>query len=111
MKRRTPPKEPEHQDGWDQILEALSKEWKISQKDAFHYALRDFPEVMSIEQVGRALQVSTKTVYKYINDGQLECLKVGRAYRVPKVCLFAYLFKNAQGSKKTDSDPRRKKSK
>ena len=79
MKRRIPPKEPEHRDRWDQILEALSKEWKISQKDAFHYALRDFPEVMSIEQVGKALQVSTKTVYKYINDGQLECLKVGRA--------------------------------
>ena len=111
MKRKTSPKEPEHQDGWDQILEALSKEWKISQKDAFHYALRDFPEVMSIEQVGKALQVSTKTVYKYINDGQLECLKVGRAYRVPKVCLFAYLFKNAQVSKKTGTDPRRKKSK
>ena len=109
MKRKTSPKEPEHQDGWDQILEALSKEWKISQKDAFHYALRDFPEVMSIEQVGQALQVSAKTVYKYINDGQLEYLKVGRAYRVPKVYLFAYLFKDAQGSKKTI--PRRQKSK
>ena len=48
---------------------------------------------------------------RYINDGQLECLKVGRAYRVPKVCLFAYLFKNAQVSKKAGTDPRRKKSK
>ena len=109
MKRRIPPKEPEAQDGWNQILEALSKEWKISQKDAFHYALRDFPEVMSIEQVSQALQVSTKTIYKYINDGQLECLKVGRAYRVPKVYLYAYIFKNTQSSKKTK--PRRQKSK
>ena len=111
MKRRIPPKEPEHKDEWDQILEALSKEWKISQKDAFHYALRDFPEVMSIEQVSQALQVSTKTVYKYINDGQLEILKVGRTYRVPKVYLYAYLFKNVQRAKKANAGPRRKKSK
>ena len=44
---------------------------KISQKEAYRIMLRDYPDIMNIEQ--------------------LCCLKVGRTYRIPKVHLFTYL--------------------
>ena len=53
--------------------------------------LRDYPDVMNIEQVSQILGVSTSTGYKLIRDGQLCCLKVGRTYRIPKVHLLEYL--------------------
>lgn len=64
---------------------------KISQKEAYRIMLRDYPDIMNIEQVCQILNVSTKTGYKLIRDGQLCCLKVGRTYRIPKVHLFTYL--------------------
>ena len=64
---------------------------KISQEKAYRVMLRDYPDVMNIEQVSQILGVSTKAGYKLIRDGQLCCLKVGRTYRSPKVHLLEYL--------------------
>ena len=50
-----------------------------------------YPDVMSIEQMCEILSVSTKTGYKLLKDGKICCLKVGRAYRIPKAHLFTYL--------------------
>jgi excisionase family DNA binding protein len=64
---------------------------RISQKEAYQIMLRDYPDVMGIQQVCRILNVSTKTGYRLIKDGQLCCMKVGRTYRIPKVHLLTYL--------------------
>ena len=69
---------------------------KISQKEAYRIMLRDYPDIMNIEQVSQILGVSTKTSYKLIRDGQLCCLKVGRTYRIPKVHLFTFLYIGAR---------------
>ncbi len=53
--------------------------------------LKDYPDVMSIEQMCEILSVSTKTGYKLLKEGKICCLKVGRAYRIPKAHLFTYL--------------------
>ncbi len=63
----------------------------ISQEKAYRIILRDYPDIMNIEQVSQILGVSTKTSYKLIKDGQLCCMKVGRTYRIPKVHLLTYL--------------------
>ena len=63
----------------------------LSQKEAYRVMLREYPDVMNMEQVCRVLGISTKTGYKLIIEGQLRCLKVGRTYRIPKAHLFSYL--------------------
>jgi len=50
-----------------------------------------YPDVMSIDQMCEILSVSTKTGYKIIKEGSICCLKVGRAYRIPKAHLLTYL--------------------
>ena len=69
---------------------------KISQKEAYRIMLRDYPDVLNIEQVCQILGVSTKAGYKLIRDGKLCCLKVGRTYRIPKGHLFTFLCIGAQ---------------
>lgn len=63
----------------------------ISQREAYRLMLEDYPDVMSIEQMCEILSVSTKTGYKLLKEGKICCLKVGRAYRIPKAHLFTYL--------------------
>ena len=60
-------------------------------KDAYSVMLKHYPDVMSIEEMSRALGVSTKTGYKLIRTGKITAMKVGRTYRIPKVHLLAYL--------------------
>lgn len=63
----------------------------ISQREAYRLMLKDYPDVMSIEQMCEILSVSTKTGYKLLKEGKICCLKVGRAYRIPKAHLLTYL--------------------
>ena len=65
---------------------------EISQKDAYNIMLNDYPDVLTIEQMCAILKVSTKTGYKLLNDNKITCIKVGRAYRVPKVHILSYLL-------------------
>ena len=63
----------------------------FTMKDACSVMLREYPDVMNIEQMSQALGVSTKTGYGLLKSGKVACLKVGRAYRIPKVHLLTYM--------------------
>ena len=47
--------------------------------------------IIYIAQMCQILDVSTKTGYRLIREGKICCIKVGRAYRIPKAHLFTYL--------------------
>ena len=63
----------------------------ISSKDVYRTLLKDYPDIMGIEEMCAALGVSTKTAYKLLREGKITAIKVGRAYRIPKIHLLAYL--------------------
>ena len=63
----------------------------LSPRDAYRLMLKDYPDVMDIGQMCEALGVSTKTGYKLLKDGKIECLKIGRANRIPKAYILRYL--------------------
>ena len=64
---------------------------EMAQRDAYKLMLKDYPDVMSIEQMCEILSISTKTGYRILREGKICCLKVGRAYRIPKAHLFTFL--------------------
>ena len=61
-------------------------------KDAYHMVLMEYPDILSFEQMCRVLDISPKTGYKLLRDKQITCIKVGRAYRIPKTHILAYLM-------------------
>lgn len=64
---------------------------KMSGKEVYNLMLRDFPDIMNIDEMCTALDVSTKTGYKLLKEGKISSMKVGRTYRIPKVHVLAYL--------------------
>lgn len=63
----------------------------INQRDAYKLMLKEYPDVMDINQMCEILGISTKTGYRILRDRKICCLKVGRSYRIPKAHLFTYL--------------------
>ena len=63
----------------------------MEQNELYNMVLREYPDVMDIEQMSRALGISMKTGYGLIRSGSVTALKVGRAWRIPKVHLLTYL--------------------
>ena len=59
--------------------------------EMYNVILSDYPDVMNIEDMSKALSISTKTGYKLIREGKVTAMKVGRTYRIPKIHLLNYL--------------------
>lgn len=64
----------------------------LSQRDAYRLMFREFPDVVNIEQMCQMLGgISKKTGYKILREKSLEHFKIGRAYKIPKISVIAYL--------------------
>ena len=51
----------------------------------------DFPDVMTVQQIGAALHIGRNTAYNLINSKAIGHLRIGSSIRVPKVCLIDYV--------------------
>jgi len=58
---------------------------------AYDIVFRGYPDILDVKQVGELLNISTKTVYRLLNNGTLDSLKVGRAYKIPKLYVLQYI--------------------
>jgi excisionase family DNA binding protein len=70
----------------------------LQKTEIYTTMLKDYPDVLSFEQMCRALSVSPKTGYKLLQDEKLIGIKIGRAYRIPKIHMIAYLMNGNQKS-------------
>lgn len=60
--------------------------------------LRNYPDVLTVDEVSNALKVSTKTVYRLLKENKINHICTGRIYRIPKVHLLTYLKLNIKSS-------------
>lgn len=58
--------------------------------------LENYPDVLDIQQLCEILNISVATGYQLLRQKKIESLKVGRAYRIPKIYLLRYLQINAE---------------
>ena len=59
--------------------------------DVYKSVFKQYPDVLDVPQVAEAIGISTKQVYRLLNSGALNSLKIGRTFKVPKVYLLHYL--------------------
>ena len=64
---------------------------RLSQEKAYRVMLKRYPDVLDMKQMCEILGISLKTGYTLIQENKVECLKVGRAYKIPKPFLLSYL--------------------
>ena len=60
---------------------------------AYGTMFTDDPDVLDIKNLSRLLKISVKTAYKLLQRGEINCQKVGREYRIPKIRLIEYVLK------------------
>ncbi len=63
----------------------------VNQHEAYKTVFREYPDILDVEQMSKLLSVSKKTAYRLLREGTVDCLKVGREYKIPKVNIIKYL--------------------
>ena len=52
----------------------------------------EYPDVVDVEQLRRMLGgISRKLAYRLLASGEMRCVRIGRSYRIPKLCVIEYL--------------------
>ena len=59
--------------------------------DIYALVLKEYPDILTVDEMSKALGVSTKTGYHLLRENKIEHLQAGRAYKVPKAHLLSYL--------------------
>ena len=52
---------------------------------------KDYPDILTIPQVAKALGIGKKAAYALVNNKQLGAVRIGRTIKVPKFCLEEYV--------------------
>ena len=52
---------------------------------------REYPDVLTAKDLCSALHVGRTGVYKLLSAGAIHSFKIGKAYRIPKDSLIAYM--------------------
>ena len=52
---------------------------------------QDYPDVVSTLQLSEMLGVCERTVYQLLMTNQIKHFRIGRAYRIPKVNVIAFM--------------------
>lgn len=60
-------------------------------EELYRAVFTKYPDIMNVKEVGEALGVSPKIVYRLLNNGTIVSLKTGREFRIPKVNLMKYV--------------------
>ena len=50
----------------------------------------DYPDILTVSQIQSMLGISRHAVYDLITDGWIPALKIGNAYRIPKINVINY---------------------
>ncbi|GGA57897.1 hypothetical protein GCM10007416_33870 [Kroppenstedtia guangzhouensis] len=53
-------------------------------------------DIMTPAQVAKRLQVTERTVYKYLANGEMEAVKIGRVWRITEEQLQKFIQKNTR---------------
>ena len=59
--------------------------------DIYRSVLKEYPDVMTVEEMSRALGICSKNGYRLLRAGKIAHLRVGRSYRVPKAHVLDYM--------------------
>ncbi len=52
----------------------------------------EYPDLLSINELRQMLGVSKHKAYALINDGSINAIKIGNAFRIPKINVINYVL-------------------
>lgn len=65
---------------------------KSELKELYNMMFPDFPDIVTVAQLQEMLGVSRHLAYDLINDGSIRGLKIGNAFKIPKVSVIEYVM-------------------
>lgn len=69
----------------------------VSLRQGYAMMFRDYPDVVDIPAMREMLGgIGRRAAYALLKSGEIESVKIGRTYRIPKLGVIAYLCRSSR---------------
>ena len=65
---------------------------KSELKELYQMMFPEYPDIVNISELQSMLKISRHLSYDLINDGYIRGLKIGNAFKIPKVNVIEYVM-------------------
>ena len=70
----------------------------MKMKEIYTMMFPEYPDIVDVKQLQEMLSISRHLAYDLINDGYIRGVKVGNAFKIPKVNVIRYLLNGKEVS-------------
>ena len=78
---------------------------KSELKELYKMMFPEYPDIVTVRQLTEMLGISKTMVYSLIKDGEIQAVKLGLSYKIPKVSVINFVMNGTGGEnfgKQTD---------
>ena len=61
-------------------------------KELYQMMFPEYPDIVTVTQLRQMLGISRQLAYDLINDGYIQGVKIGNAFKIPKVNVIHYVM-------------------
>lgn len=61
-------------------------------KEIYNLMFPEYPDIIDVKQLQKMLGISRHLAYDLINDGAIRGVKIGNAFKIPKVNVIRYVL-------------------
>lgn len=73
-------------------------------KAKYESIFSDYPDIVTVAQLQKMLGISRHLAYQYLNDGTIQGVIIGNAYRIPKVNVIDFVLNLGEREKKANNN-------
>ena len=63
----------------------------------------DYPDIVTVRQLQVMLGISRHAAYDLLGEGEISCIRLGNAYKIPKINVINYVLKSPCGQKRVSA--------
>lgn len=76
----------------------------ICVEQGYKLMFKEYPDVVDVDAMRVMLGgIGKKTAYRLLRDGVIECVRMGRVYKIPKISIISYLCKTGVESEQSNT--------
>ena len=64
---------------------------KSELKELYQMMFPDYPDIVTVHQLQKMRGISRNLAYELINDGEVQAIKIGNKYKIPKVSVINFV--------------------
>ena len=72
---------------------------KTELKELYKMMFPDYPDIVTVAQLQQMLGVSRHLAYDLINNGYISGVKIGNAFKIPKVNVINYVMEEGENNR------------